>query len=122
MRGLDKLARDILESDTAFLWVTIFNTKGVILAQEFAKGYVERFKVEKETRDRLVALDAIFLEAFSQAEKWYGRTDFLLLAYERSKIMLMYNRKRKLHIAAKIPRSAMAECLFPMSESILNGD
>ena len=114
------MGREILGADPAILWVVVLNEKGDTLAHVYSDRYTLRMKLGKQTRERLGALDTVFLQAGSQAEKWYGRMDFILLAYRNAKVMLMHSRKHGVYLAAKIPRSAMAEHLYPKVKAALS--
>ncbi len=120
MQDAASLGREILAVDPAFLWVVILNEKGETLAHVYSEKYTARIRLGKQTRERLGALDTVFLEATSQAEKWYGKMDFILLAYGKAKVMLTYSKRHGVYLAAKIPRSAMAEHLYPKVKPVLS--
>ena len=113
------MAKEVLDLDPALLWVMVFTTSGEIEAAVYSKQGA-RPGVEEDTRKRLAILDTLFLEAYSQAEKWYGKTDYLLLAYAEAKIMLLRRRDGSSMLAAKLNRSALAEYLVPKIEKIFN--
>ncbi|QQG48091.1 MAG: hypothetical protein HY247_04845 [archaeon] len=114
-----ELAKRVLKADGAFQWVVVLSSRGETLAHEYSEGYAERIPVAKDTRERLGVVDAVFLEAAMNAEKWYGKMEFILLAYRKAKVMLTYVQESEAYIAVKIPRSAMAEHLFPKLKSAL---
>ncbi len=121
MRNPDSIAKKVLGSDPTLLWVVILNEKGETLAHVYSDSNATKVKLGKKTKERLGALDTIFLEASTRAEKWYGSMDFILLAYRKAKIMLMFSKKRGVYLATKIPRSAMAEHLYPKVRHVLDG-
>ncbi len=120
MQTPEALGKEVLAADPSFLWVVVLNQKGETLSHAFSEKYEARVRIENQTRERLGVLDTVFLEATAQAERWYGKIDFILLAYKRAKIMLMYSKKHEVYLAARIPRSAMAEHLYPKVEHMLN--
>ncbi|MBI3859702.1 MAG: hypothetical protein HY296_05620 [Thaumarchaeota archaeon] len=115
----EALAKAVMESDDAFAWVMVLDERGEALAHVYSQYKGGGVKIREKTKERLGALDAIFLQSFSQAEKWYGAMEFILLAYGRTKILLMYSKRRKIYLAAKISRSAMAELLFRKVRALL---
>ena len=46
--------------------------------------------------------------------------DFILLSYQETKMMLMYNKKHELHFATKIALSANAEDLYLKVKPVLS--
>jgi len=121
MQAPDSLGREIRAADPAFLWLVILNDKGETLARVSSEKYTARMRIRKQTQERLGTIDTVFLGATAQAERWYGRRDFILLAYRRAKVMLMFSEKHGVYLAAKIPRSAMTEHPYPKVRHILVG-
>ena len=115
----DALARKIIALDPAFHWVVLLDEAGGVLAQVYSESYTERTPVSKATQERLGAVDAVFLSAAAKAEKWYGQMEFILLAYRDAKVMLVYGKRDKLYLVAKVPRSTLAEHLFAKVSSVL---
>lgn len=114
------MGREILAVDPAFLWVVILNEKGETLSHVYSEKYTVRMRLGKQTKERLGAVDTVFLEAASQAERWYGKMDFILLAYGKAKVMLMYSKRQGVYLAARISRSAMAEHLYAKVRPVLS--
>jgi hypothetical protein len=122
VEGLDAeaIGREILATDSAFMWVVVLNEKGETLAHVHSEKRTNpKVKLGKQAKDRLGALDAVLLAGATQAEKWYGKEDFILLAYRRAKVMLMPSKKHGVYLAARIPSSAMAEHLYAEVKSVL---
>ncbi|MBI3840689.1 MAG: hypothetical protein HY297_01835 [Thaumarchaeota archaeon] len=122
MKNPESVAKKILERDPAFQWVVVLDAHGDTIAHVYSESYKDRIKVAKQTQERLGAVDTVFLAAAAGAEKWYGKMEFILLAYNKAKVMLMYSEKHDAYFAAKIPRSSMAEHLYPKVCSILGRD
>ncbi|MDA4132212.1 MAG: hypothetical protein OK454_03690 [Thaumarchaeota archaeon] len=116
----EALGKKILAVDPAFLWVVVLNAKGEALARVYSEKYVSRDRLREQTKAKFGILDAIFLGAASQAEEWYGKMDFILLSYQETKMMLMYNKKHELHFATKIALSANAEDLYLKVKPVLS--
>jgi hypothetical protein len=111
LQDAESLGREVLAVDPAFQWVVVLNEEGETLAHVYSEKFTARMRLGRQTKERLGAVDTVFLEAASQAEKWYGRMDFILLAYRKAKVMLMYSKRHGVYLAARIPRSAVAEHL-----------
>ncbi len=117
----ESLARRILNRDAALQWVTVLNGKGDTLAHVYSESYTKRVRMAQQTRERLGVVDTVFLGAATKAERWYGKMEFILLAYRKAKVMLIFSERYGLYFAVKIPRSAMAEHLYPKVRPILAG-
>jgi len=121
LQNPESLAKRVLSRDPAFQWVTVLDGKGDTLAHAYAESYTKRVKISQQTKERLGVVDTVFLGAATKAEKWYGKMDFILLAYKRAKVMLIFSEGYGLYFAVKIPRFAMAEHLYPKIKPILAG-
>ncbi len=113
------IAKKVLKSDPSIEWVTVMSDKGEWLAQVRSGNYLPGPDVPKDAIARLGALDSVVLAAFSQAEGWYGKMDYVLLAHDWAQIVLMRDGTRRLIIAAKTQRSQNAEYLFAKVKSAL---
>jgi hypothetical protein len=111
---------EVLAIDPAFQWVVVLNEKGETLAHVYSDEFTARKKVGKGTEERLGAVDTVLLKAASQAEKWYGSMNFILLAYRKTKVMLMHSKRRGVYLAARIPASAAAERLYLKVKPVLD--
>lgn len=118
MQSVESLGRKVLAADPTFLWVVVVNDKGETLAQVYSK-HIAKTTLRKQTKERLGTLDTVLLEAFSRAEKWYGRIGFLLLAYKNANVMLMYSRRHGVYLVAKVARSGNAEYLYAKVKPLL---
>ncbi len=105
--------------DPAFQWVVVLDGRGQTLVTVYSERYTKRRKLEEQTKERLGALDTVFLEATAQAEKWYGKTNFILIAYKKAKILLTYSGVHDVYLAVRVSPSALAEHLFPKVELAL---
>ena len=66
-------------------------------------------------------MDAVLLGAYSQGEKWYGKMDFIALAFDKAKLILIRDRGRKAYIVTRVHRSAAAEYVFSIVGATLIG-
>lgn len=117
---VEMLGRRILESHPDIAWVTVLDENGETLFHGQGRGHPPMAKIGKETRARLGFIDAVFLKAFTQGEKWYGKMDFVVLAFRTTKVMLMRDRRRNLYLAMRMPRSGNATYLHHRIEAVLN--
>ena len=106
------LAEKVLKSDASLEWVTVMNDKGKTLSHIQSPNFLPGPRVDSETIERLGTIDSVMLGAFSQAEAWYGRMDYALLAHEFALIILIRDGTRRLLYALKAQRSQDAEYLF----------
>ena len=111
MEGPERVAKKVFACDSSVEWVTVVSKKGEKLAYARSRKCPPDPVIPKGTLGRLAALDSVALAAFGQAEKWYGRMDYILLAHERGQIILVRG-SGGLIIAAKTRRSQNAEYLF----------
>jgi hypothetical protein len=115
----ERFAKKVLACDGSIEWVTVISKKGEKLAHVRSRLYPPGPVVSDNTIARLAALDSVALPAFGQAEKWYGRMDYVLLAHEKGQIILTRGRSGGLIIAAKTQRSQNAEYIFAKVKSAL---
>lgn len=113
------IARKVLKCDPSLEWVTVMNDKGEWQAQVRSGNYLPGPNISNDVIERLGALDSVTLGAFSQAEKWYGKMDYVLVAHDLAQIILIHDETRKLIFAAKTQRSQNAEYLFGKLRSAL---
>ena len=118
MANSETLAREILDCDDALMWVVVLNEKGDDVERSFPR-LCPAFKIKDETRKRLGFLDAVVLGGYSKGERWYGRLDFITLAFGRAKLVLMHDKGRKAYIVTRVHRSAAAEYVFSKIDSAL---
>lgn len=119
MANSETLAREILDCDDALMWVVVLNEKGETTSSAASQDYAPAFKIKDETRKRLGFLDAVVLGGYSKGERWYGRLDFITLAFGRAKLVLMHDKGRKAYIVTRVHRSAAAEYVFSRIDSAL---
>ena len=112
MEDFQRIAKKVLGCDPCIEWVTVISKKGQELAHVKSRLFPAGPVISHTTIGRLDALDSVALAAFSQAEKWYGRMGYILLAHERAQIILVRGLSGSLIIAAKTARSQNAEYVF----------
>ena len=112
MEDPQRIAEKVLACEASIEWVSVINKKGEKLAHAKSRLYPPGPVIPDKTIGRLAALDTVTLAAFSQAEKWYGGMDYILLAHERAQIILVRGVTGGLIIATKTRRSQNAEYIF----------
>jgi len=117
----ERVAKKVLGCDASIEWVSVINKKGEKLAHAKSRLFPPGPVVPDKTIGRLAALDSVTLAAFSQAEKWYGGMDYILLAHEKAQIILVRGIPGGLIIAAKTRRSDSAEYIFAKMKAALSG-
>ena len=108
-----------MAADPIILRVLILDKMGNELAHVYSEAYPPKARLGKETEEEYGRIDTLFIEAFSQEEKSYGKMDFILIAYETTKVMLMPSRKNDAFVAVRIPRSANVEYLSNKVKQII---
>jgi hypothetical protein len=113
------LGSRVLAADPIILRVLVLDKMGNELAHVYSEAYPPKARLGKETEEAYGRIDTLFMEAFSQAEKSNGKMNFILIAYETTKVMLMPSRKNDVFLAVRIPRSANVEYLSNKVKQII---
>jgi len=116
----ESLSRKILSADAAILRVLIIDEEGKELAHVYSKELPKRARLGKKAEEMVAGRDVLALGMFQQEEEsLYGSMDFILLAYKKTKVMLMYSKKHRVYLAARILRSGNVEYLHTKIEQVL---
>ena len=115
----ESLSQKILSADPAILRVFIIDEKGKELTHVYSKELPKKARLGKKAEEMVAGRDVLALGMFQQEESFYGSMDFILIAYKGTKVMLMYSKKHRVYLAARILRSGNVEYLHTKIEQVL---